>query len=54
VSGQNLVVRIPHAASSAWDWRLAKYDVEYTAPDGTRDDFLEGSVVVRPEITRIP
>jgi hypothetical protein len=54
VSGQNLVVRIPHAASSAWTWRLARYDVEYTAPDGSRDDFLEGAVVVRPAITRIP
>jgi hypothetical protein len=54
VSGQNLIVRIPHAASSAWDWRLARYDVEYIAPDGFRDDFLEGAVVVRSTVTRIP
>jgi hypothetical protein len=52
VSGTNVVLRIPHATSTAWTWRLARYDVEVTDPNGLRDDFLEGSVVVRPEITR--
>lgn len=50
--GSYLVLVIPDAVSSAWAWRLARYDVELTAPDGDVTDFLEGSVVVRPEITR--
>lgn len=50
-SGTNIVLQIPAAASVAWTWRLAKYDVKLTAPDGTEDDFLEGSVVVFPAVT---
>lgn len=52
LTGVTLVLLIPAATSSAWPWRLARYDVELTAPDGTTSRFLEGAVVVRPEITR--
>lgn len=50
--GTDLVLTIPAATSAGWSWRLARYDVEVTTPDGTVVDFLEGPVVVRPEITR--
>lgn len=42
----------PAAASSAWSFSLARYDVEATASDGTVTRLLGGSVVVSPEITR--
>lgn len=50
--GTDVVLHIPAATSAAWTWRLGKYDVELTAPDGTVTRFVEGSVVVRAEITR--
>jgi hypothetical protein len=50
-TGTNIVLRIPHSVSSAWTWHLARYDVKLTAPDGTENDFLEGSVVARPAVT---
>lgn len=50
--GTSVVLRIPAAVSSAWGWRLARYDLEVEAPDGKVTRLVEGSVVVRPEITR--
>lgn len=52
VSGSNVVLQIPKTVSRDWTWRLARYDVEITTPGGATTRFLEGSVVVHPEITR--
>lgn len=48
----SVVLTIPAAQSAAWSWRAAFYDVELTTPDGKVVDFLEGLVVVRPQISR--
>jgi hypothetical protein len=51
--GTEVVLHIPHTVSSGWNFRTARYDVELTSPDGlivTR--FLEGFVIVNPEVTR--
>lgn len=53
VSGTDVLLRIPAAVSSTWAFRLARYDLELQAPDGTTTRLVEGSVVVRPEITRV-
>lgn len=50
--GTNLAVDIPAAASSAWTFRLARYDVKLTAPNATATRTVQGSVVVYPQITR--
>jgi hypothetical protein len=49
-----LALRIPAATSAAWAFRLGRYDIELVAPDATVTRLVEGSVVVRPEITRTP
>jgi hypothetical protein len=54
LSGTAVTLRIPAATSAAWTFSLGRYDVELTAPDGTVTRLVEGSVVVRPEITRTP
>lgn len=51
-TGTNVVLKIPAAASAAWTWRLARYDVELTAPDDTVTRLVEGAVVVSAEITQ--
>lgn len=51
-SGTDVVLHIPKATSSAWTWRLARYDIELTAPSGKTTRFMEGSVVVYAEVTR--
>lgn len=50
--GTDLVVDIPGASSSAWTWRLARYDVKLTAPNATATRIVSGSVVVYAEVTR--
>lgn len=52
VSGTDVLLSIPAAVSSAWAFRLARHDIELTAPDGAVTRLIEGSVLVRPEITR--
>ena len=51
-TGTNVRLVIPAATSSTWMFRLAKYDVELVAPNTTVTRLIEGSVVVKPEITR--
>lgn len=51
-SGTDLIVEIPGSVSAAWPWRLARYDVKLTAPNGKATRSLQGSVVVYAEITR--
>jgi hypothetical protein len=53
LSGTAVTLRVPATASAAWTFSLGRYDVELEAPDGTVTRLVEGSVVVRPEITRI-
>lgn len=52
-SGTDVILRISASTSAAWAWRLARYDVELTAPNTTVTRFLQGSVVVNPEITTV-
>lgn len=51
-TGSNLVLQISKEASSDWDWRVGWYDVEITDPDDKTVRFLEGWVLVKPEMTR--
>ena len=52
-SGTDVVLRVPHSASSSWAFRTGRYDVELTSPDGLNViRLLEGAVIVRPEVTR--
>jgi hypothetical protein len=53
LAGWTVRGQIPATASAAWTFSLGRYDVELEAPDGTVTRLVEGSVVVRPEITRI-
>lgn len=52
ISGTNVVVHVPKDASSGWTWRLGRYDIQLIDPLGTVVTFLEGAVVVYPEVTR--
>lgn len=49
-SGQ-IVLSVPAATSAAWTWRLGRWDLELTAPNGDVTPLIEGSVLVDPEIT---
>jgi hypothetical protein len=51
-TGTNVRLTIPAATSAAWAWRLARFDIELTAPNTTVTRLVEGAVVVYPEITR--
>lgn len=46
-----IVLSVPAATSAAWTWRLARWDLELTAPNGAVTPLVEGSVIVDPEIT---
>ena len=50
-TGTNVRVVITGAASAAWTFRLAKYDIKLTAPNTTATRFVEGAVVVYPQIS---
>jgi hypothetical protein len=50
-TGTNVQVVISAAASTAWPFRLAKYDIKLTSPGGKATRLIEGSVVVYPQIT---
>lgn len=52
LSGSNVVITVPAAASSSWTWRTASYDVELTDGSGNVTRLVEGHVVVQPEVTR--
>lgn len=45
-------ILIEPAASSAWAWRKAVYDLEVIYPSGRVERFLKGSLTVDPEVTR--
>lgn len=47
-----LMLSIPAAVSSEWDWRYGIYDVELVSPDSTVTRFLTGYVYVSREVTR--
>jgi hypothetical protein len=50
--GNEVVLSVPAADSSAWSWRTGAYDVELEDTDGNITRLVEGHVVVHPEITR--
>ena len=53
IAGTSILLRISAAASTDWTWRLGRYDIELTDPDGAVTRFAEGAVVVRPQITHL-
>lgn len=50
--GNDVVLTVPAAASSAWDWRTGQWSVELTDVDGNVTRLVEGYVIVHPEVTR--
>lgn len=50
-SADGVLVSWTGAQTSEWGWRVAKYDVELTDPDGNTVRLVEGSVNVDQEIT---
>lgn len=48
------VVRVEFTAavSSAWRWTTGVYDLELVSPDDEVTRLVEGTVTVRPEVTR--
>ena len=52
ISGNYVILYIPGVESSAWNWLQAVYDVELYSPEGAKGRFLQGDVVVDPEVTR--
>lgn len=52
IAGTELILSIPGSVSSAWTWRLARYDIKLTSPDLKRRRFMKGMVVVDPEVSR--
>lgn len=51
-SGSDVLLTVPAAVSSAWEWSFAAYDIELIAPGGAVTRLVEGHVIVRPEVTR--
>jgi hypothetical protein len=51
-SGNDVVITVPAATSSAWTWRTAQYDLELVDGSGNVTRLVEGHVIVHPEITR--
>lgn len=51
-NGSDVVLTVPAAASSAWAFRTAAYDVEIEDADGNITRLVEGHVVIHPEVTR--
>jgi hypothetical protein len=50
--GNEVVLSVPAADSSAWAWRTGAYDVEITDTAGNITRLVEGYVVVHPDVTR--
>lgn len=51
-SGSDIVLSLPHAASTAFTWTRASYDVELTDPSGMVARIAEGEVIIDREVTR--
>lgn len=52
LDGDDVVLTVPAAASAAWTWRTARYDLELVDTGGFVTRLIEGHVIVHPEITR--
>jgi hypothetical protein len=50
--GSDVVLALPHATSTAFAWRHARYDVELTDPSGLVARIAEGHITVDREVTR--
>lgn len=50
--GNDAIITVSAADSSAWSFRTAAYDVEFTDAGGNITRLVEGHVVIYPEITR--
>ena len=51
-TGTVVLLHIPGSASDGWTWTRARYDVKLLDPNGVPTRLLEGTVKVRPAITR--
>jgi hypothetical protein len=47
-----VVVKVPAATSSAWTWRIGRYDLELTDGSSNVTRLVEGYVLVKPEVVR--
>lgn len=52
LDGNNVVLTVPAAASTAWIFRTGEWDLEIIDTDGNTTRLVEGYVIVHPEITR--
>ena len=52
IDGNDVNIYISGNESSAWNWIQAVYDVELYSPEGAKGRFLQGDVIVDPEVTR--
>lgn len=52
INGAIVALDIPASVSSAWLWAIGKYDLEITSPAGDTYRVIEGTIKVKPEITR--
>jgi hypothetical protein len=48
----NVVLTIPAAASSLWNFRTGQWDLELSDDAGATTRLVEGMVIVHPETTR--
>jgi hypothetical protein len=48
----NITISLSDTSTSALTPGGAVYDIERTKPDGTKSRILEGTVVIKPEVTR--
>lgn len=52
ISGDEVQLSVPAAATAAIDWVSGRYDLELTDPLGGVTRLIEGTVTVSPEVTR--
>ena len=50
--GNDVVITIPAAASSAWTWRTGLWGLELVDTGGVVTRLVDGQVIVHPEIVR--
>ena len=50
--GGYIQITIPASVSAAWTWTKGVYDLEITSPAGYTWRLIEGSIKVKPEVTR--
>lgn len=52
VSGNQCILNFSHALTEGWDFDMAPYDLQYTAPDGIVKTLMRGNIIVEQDVTR--